>query len=344
MRLRDTIALTLPSFLLRLVLGLTFIWAGTGKLMGTMRVSGDDAARLANMGVLLDPVAPAPTTPQPAAEQDPEQTQPPAGQPPLPDPATEPATEPAQEQAPDRAPEQPADEPASTQTPPDALPADRSRVGASAAAEPATHAPYRLARVVQTTPDRTASDFPEPMESQRVYSIALMISKAADPGLTENSEPIRPIMPANLANGHWPKTLAWTVAITEIGAGAMLIIGLLTRISALGTLSIMLVAMWMTQFGPAALRTNDAILGFIPRADDLFSPAAYTQLWWQLALASMSLAVVFLGSGPIGLDRLFFSSQPRDPYLHGDPKAAKRTGANPASAQRSEFDRSPPTT
>ena len=41
MRLRDSIALTLPSLLLRLVLGLTFIWAGTGKLMGTMQVSGD---------------------------------------------------------------------------------------------------------------------------------------------------------------------------------------------------------------------------------------------------------------------------------------------------------------
>jgi hypothetical protein len=99
----------------------------------------------------------------------------------------------------------------------------------------------------------------------------------------------------------------------------------------------------MTQIGPAALHSSDAILGFIPRHDDLFSPAAYSNLLWQVALASMSLAVMFLGSGAIGLDRLLFSSSPRDPYLHGDPKAkgGKKQGMNPAIAQRTEFDRSP---
>ena len=132
----------------------------------------------------------------------------------------------------------------------------------------------RIVRVQNTTGDRAASDFPDPMECQRLYSIALMISKAADPGLTEDSQPITPIMPPKLATGNWPKLMAWAAAITELAAGGLLILGLLTRLSALGTLSVMLVAMWMTQFGHAAFHTNDAILGFIPRADDLFSPAA----------------------------------------------------------------------
>ena len=52
MRLRDQVALTLPTFFLRLILGITFLWAGTGKLMGTYTVTGDDAARLANIGVM----------------------------------------------------------------------------------------------------------------------------------------------------------------------------------------------------------------------------------------------------------------------------------------------------
>ena len=69
MRLRDSIALTLPSFLLRLVLGVTFIWAGTGKLIGTMQVSGDDAARLANLGVDLNIIEPEPTQGEPERDE-----------------------------------------------------------------------------------------------------------------------------------------------------------------------------------------------------------------------------------------------------------------------------------
>ena len=58
MRLRDHIALTLPSFLLRLVLAITFLLAGTGKLIGTTKDSGDAAARLAKLGVPFLPDAP----------------------------------------------------------------------------------------------------------------------------------------------------------------------------------------------------------------------------------------------------------------------------------------------
>ncbi len=351
MRLRDSIALTLPSFLLRLVLGITFLWAGTGNLVGTMQVSGDDAARLANLGIDLDPIS---ETPASAAIEEPEADPEPVS--PLPNTADE-ATTPAvpetdAESASNEDLQQQADEiidqieKSTPRTDPPTDPPTEpttstgvERLGLHA--QPA----YTLRRVQNSSAGRTGSDFPEPLECQRVYSIALMLSKAADPGLTPDSQPITPIMPAMFANGPWPKLLAWCAAITELVAGAFLILGLLTRISALGTFCVMLVAMWMTQFGPAAMHDTNAILGFIPRADDLFSPAAYGQLLWQLALAAMSLAVIFLGSGAIGLDRLFFSPHPRDPYLHGDPKTAKagrKQPMNPATAQRTEFDRSPP--
>lgn len=55
-RSESTLLAPLP---LRLVLALTFIWAGWGKIEATMPVKGDDAARLANIGVIR-PVAPAP--------------------------------------------------------------------------------------------------------------------------------------------------------------------------------------------------------------------------------------------------------------------------------------------
>lgn len=356
MRLRDSIALTLPSFFLRLVLGITFIWAGTGKLMGTMQVSGDDAARLANLGINLDTIeaAPAPIETdtdeliEPLPQDPPETTDPAPENPDTQDPDLEDPN--LQNQASEiiERLNNAVDNPPENTTPPPAedpeQPASDDPTESGTIGRAITQG-TRWTRVQNTTADRSASDFPEPVECQRVYSIALMLSKAADPGLTPDSQPITPIMPAKLANRPWPKVLAWCAAITELVAGGFLILGLLTRLSALSTFFVMLVAMWMTQFGPAALHTNDAILGFIPRADDLFSPAAYGQLLWQLALATMSLAVVFLGSGAIGLDRLFFSPHSRDPYLHGDPKAApkgpRKAPMNPATAQRSEFDRSP---
>lgn len=341
MRLRDSIALTLPSFFLRLVLGVTFLWAGTGKLVGTMQVSGSDAARLANLGVDLNAIEVA----QPDESQIDELLEPlPEDDLPVDAPETDPATDLEEqaggivEQLNDAIEESSDDAPVEVPSlPTNDTPAseDEGTIGQRPRPNPV------WTRVQNASMDRTASDFPEPVECQRVYSIALMISKAADPGLTADSQPITPIMPSKLASSPWPKILAWSAAITEVVAGVLLIIGLFTRLGAFSLFCVMLVAMWMTQFGPAAFHTNDAILGFIPRADDLFSPAAYAQLFWQLALASMSLAVVFLGSGAIGIDRLFFPPHSRDPYLHGDPKAEKKKGSDPAAAQRTEFDRSP---
>ncbi len=342
MRLRDSIALTLPSFILRLVLGVTFLWAGTGKLVGTMQVSGDDAARLANLGVDLNTIEITP--PQDATQIDELLDPLPLDEIPQDPPVTNPETDPEEqadgivEQLKDALEESTDDAPVDVPTLPTS---DSPATENEGTIGQLTQTPFTWTRVQNTSNDRSASDFPEPVECQRVYSIALMISKAADPGLTSDSQPITPIIPSKLASSPWPKILAWSAAITEIVAGALLILGLFTRLGAFSLFCVMLVAMWMTQFGPAAFHTNDAILGFIPRADDLFSPAAYTKLLWQLALASMSLAVMFLGSGAIGIDRLFFPPHSRDPYLHGDPKAEKKKGSDPAAAQRTEFDRSP---
>lgn len=342
MRLRDQVALTLPTFFLRLILGITFLWAGTGKLMGTYSVTGDDAARLANIGVM--PISAAEPAPVITPEEIDESTDEPSGEPidDTPDlneqaseiiemieeqldtteQASESTTNPVSEPVVD-----PTEDPIND-------PADEPTIGENE---------IQLQSVQYSGNHYAATDFPENMEVKQVYSIALMISKAADPGLTDDSNPINPIMPAMFASKPWPKALAWMAAITEITAGIFLIFGFLTRISALGTLSIMLVAMWMTQFGPAAIQSNDAILGFIHRYDDPWAVASYSGLLWQLALAAMSGSVFFMGSGAIGMDRLIFKPTPRDPYVHGDPKAAKlkkNTPPEPGS-ERSEFDRSP---
>ncbi len=51
MRLRDSIGLNFAPFILRLVLGLTFIWAGAGKFFADASFTPEQTARLAAMGV-----------------------------------------------------------------------------------------------------------------------------------------------------------------------------------------------------------------------------------------------------------------------------------------------------
>ncbi len=325
MRLRDQVALTLPSLFLRLILGITFLWAGTGKLVGTYSVVGDDAARLANIGIM-------PTTPPPVTipEKTPQPTESSESTEPVP---TEPAT-----------PASDLDEQANDiiEMIEDQLESSNAPTDEPEASDQADEQKVRFQSVQYASTTYSASDFPEPMQVKGLSSIALMISKAADPGLTADSNPINPIMPAALASKPWPKLMAWTVAITELVAGVFLLLGFLTRISALGTLSIMLVALWMTQFGPAVIQSNNAFFGFIPFADNPWAPGTYTHLFWQLALLAMSGAVFFLGSGAIGVDRLLFRPSPRDPYFHGDPKASKiKSDHSPPAVNRSEFDRTP---
>lgn len=332
MRLRDQIALTLPSLFLRIILGITFLWAGTGKLVGTYEVSGDDAARLANVGII--PIAISPIVPEGVPTEtlpDPEST--------TPNQSAEPSEhESDQSMIPDGTDQ--IDE--AFENVEEALEGLQQRLeDAPTTIEPPVNNPsFDLHPMQYSAKVYSAADFPETMQVQRLYSISLMISKASNPGLTQDSLPIDPIVPAMMGTGVWPKVLAWAAAITELVAGIFLILGLFTRISALSILSVMLVAMWMTHFGPAVVQSNDAILGFIPNKAEVWAPMSYMALFWQLSIAAMAGAVFFLGSGAIGIDRLLFKPKYRDPYVHGDPKAAK-SAQTQTPADRGEFDRTP---
>lgn len=66
MRTADSLAISVPPLLLRLVLAITFTWAGLGKIAGTMEVSPADAAILAQMKV-TPAATPAPTPTDPLA-------------------------------------------------------------------------------------------------------------------------------------------------------------------------------------------------------------------------------------------------------------------------------------
>jgi uncharacterized membrane protein YphA (DoxX/SURF4 family) len=318
MRFRDHVALTLPALILRLVLCLTFLWAGVGKIVGEFTVTGNDAARLAQMGVALEAVepAPAPLRILPDADQPAERT-PPTDLPPPSDliiPNADPGAD-ASDQ-PEQAP-QPTTEDNTESTP-------ESKPAADAQPSPSTWANNQVAGTTYSP-----EDFPGNYRVQRVAGIALLLSKAGNPGLDAQSNPIRATMPAWAAAGRWPMHFAWAAAITELLAAFLLFFGVLTRLGGAMLMGVMLTAMWLTQFGPAFVDLSPSYLGFIPAAADPWAPASYATLLWQLACFAMAAAIFMLGSGPIGFDRALFRP------------AERLERSADAKRERTTFDRGP---
>ncbi len=65
MRFREKLGLNVAPIALRIMLGVTFVWAGLGKVLVTMPVEGADAALLANLGVIRPAMPASVTPPQP---------------------------------------------------------------------------------------------------------------------------------------------------------------------------------------------------------------------------------------------------------------------------------------
>jgi len=307
MRWRDQLALTLPSLILRIVLAITFLWAGTGKIVGTTSVSGDAAARLANMQVPFLPEAEPPQSETPQSDRAAPVNPPPE------DPRTDDQPGDPQPDAPDSDQEpQNGDEGAGD--------ADNASDNPDPADPVALHNTRPLISLAAQAGGDPAvgSDFPEPVRVRRVHTLALLLHTSVNPALTPDSSPRPGLLPSWMGQGRTPVYLAWAAAITEILAGVLLLVGLVTRLSAFATLGIMVMAMWTTTVGPAAIQSSDAVLGFIPSADDPWAPDAYKTLLWQFALACASLSVVLLGPGPLSVDRLIFRPK-RDPYESAEP-------------------------
>lgn len=266
---RQRLALGFPPLLLRIALAITFLWAGLGKVVMTMPVSGERAATLANMGVAVPdaPVLPTPT--QGVAL-------PPAGG----------ASEP--------------------------MPADGFQNDGPRSLVPGT--PVRAATpaapaVAPVAPAYDASDFPDEVQVRRVYSVALRIHNAAYPAMDEDGGRPRGIWPSRLAQGTTARWLAWAVVVAELAGGFGLLLGLLTRLSALSVVVVVAGAMWLTEIGPA-VQMGRTVLGFLPDRP-AFDTEAWRPLLWQFMLFMAALAVVFAGPGMLALDNVLFGRSRR---------------------------------
>lgn len=254
MNYRQRAGLGIAPLLLRLALAVVFIWAGLGKIMTEIPVSGSRAAALANLGVRVPgaPVLPAP---------------------------------------------------ASLSPPPDAQPADAFRDPASLGS-PTTSGTPPLAQIAYAP-----SDFPEAANVRAVYGIALWIQAAAHPPIADDGTQPRPIWPARLAQDRAPVYIAWAVTIAELAGGLFLLMGLLTRLSALGVALVMVGAIWLDQIGPA-IQSGQTVLGFLP-SRPAFDPEAWRPLFFQFTLLMSALAVVFAGPGTLAIDNILFGRSRR---------------------------------
>lgn len=311
MRTRDRMALNLSPLCLRLPLALIFIWAGLSKIITEFDVTPDAAIVLQSHGVSV-PGAPPPPAETP--ETDPEPSSEPSGEAPAdndpalpPDPASETPAAPLPDPEPATQ-EEPADDATSTDNAPPSL--------TSANTTP---------RIILVQDGAAES---QPPKARSVYQLVLLMDQCANPPSLEDGSANTPTWPQFLAGKPWPKTLAWAVALTEVFAGFFLLIGLITRLSALALSGVMLGAIWLTTLS-TAIQSGNAYLGFLP--NEPFLTFFWKDPFWQLICLMASLALFFAGPGTLALDRAIFAPSSADDWDDDDDDAR----------DRSSFDRAP---
>lgn len=98
-----------------------------------------------------------------------------------------------------------------------------------------------------------------------------------------------------------PVLLAWVATMTELIGGALLLIGLFSRVWGLGLAIAMGVAFYLTSYG-LLLEMGPFALA----ADIESGYAAFNRMYMQLSLGVLALGVFLTGPGPLSLDRLLF--------------------------------------
>jgi putative oxidoreductase len=88
-----------------------------------------------------------------------------------------------------------------------------------------------------------------------------------------------------------PEVLAWVAALAEFGGGLCMVVGLFTRLAALGHMAVMAVA----------ILTVHMHQGFEMHGDTSGHAQGFE---WQFALFCIALCLFVRGAGPLSLDRL----------------------------------------
>jgi uncharacterized membrane protein YphA (DoxX/SURF4 family) len=148
-------------------------------------------------------------------------------------------------------------------------------------AEPPPQAPIAL-------PSEPPAAPPAPFEARALYGIALILDQNG--------------WPAGWAVS--PTQMAWAAALTELLGGAILLIGLFSRLAGLGLAVTMGFAYYLTsRWAPI-----DPNLFAIARAEEVPN---FNRIFCQLGLFVLAFGVFLTGAGPLSLDRLLFGGTRR---------------------------------
>jgi len=110
-------------------------------------------------------------------------------------------------------------------------------------------------------------------------------------------------------NGPSPVVMGWLATLTELIGGALLLIGLFSRIWGIGLAATMVVAFYLTSWPALA---ESGLFGIA--ADMTGGYANYNRLYVQAVLFVLAFGIFLTGAGPISLDRwLFRPSAPKQP-------------------------------
>ncbi|MBX3355305.1 MAG: DoxX family protein [Phycisphaeraceae bacterium] len=285
MHASQSAAVHIVPLLARVVLAAAFIPVGYSKLFTETKVTPQEMAQLEAMGWRWRP---APVGEGAVKEPD---TGAANGAAPVID---RPPSEPAPTPAPSAP--RPAEAPAAPAAPPPAAPAAPAPAPASPApAAPSSAAPAPSAALF-ITPDRGLDHGAEPV---RVSMRAPLREETAPP----KSDPLsvrsceRIALMAHNAGLPAPRISGYLVGIGELLGGAALLIGIFSRLAALGIVFIMAGAIYLTSL--AAILAHPFIFGM--------PLDAYKTFFLQVGLLTLSLGIVLTGPGGLSVDHLVFS-------------------------------------
>jgi len=297
MSISQSAACNVVPFLARIVLAAAFVTAGWNKISTETTFSGDEAATLRSLGVTGRPVtvsaashtgiqlasftfeaATPPTAPPPTAP--PSATPPPSAPPKTDVPAKAPPSTPAAT-GPSAPPSAPRSLPP-TGLPPTGLPPNGPPTGetkpsnaATDSAVPARPTPvYEPDAFSSGTASGTALGDPTPLMARSLHRITLMVHAQ---GWSE------------------PVYQAYAAVFVELVGGALLLLGLFSRLWGLGLAVTMAVAFLLTSW-PTLQNTSLFAL----------SVADFNKLYCQTGLFVLAFGVMLTGAGALSLDRMIF--------------------------------------
>lgn len=277
MRFRDALTLHTCPLLLRAALGVTFLWFGLPKF-DTVTFEGESAATLVQLGIGQATVAggrkpAAAESPENASTSDeqaaPKENAQEQGEPAEPTGAENPADEPREAGGAPQGEEQAAP-PAPTEQPAEP-PAEQP-----AATDSGRENPTGGADVAQT------------VRARQVEHLTIMLHTAGHP---------------------YPQAFAWIAMATEIIGGALLLIGLFSRVWGLGLAVAMAYAFALTSMPVIEAKMDPAmtnrVLAFFS-AFRAIEPQQQMGAFWQMVLFVAAWCIFIGGPGALSLDRLIF--------------------------------------